>query len=99
MCHPFQREQFCTTRRNVTVIVLMTGGVLALHSIQAYFWQYDTSSGDCGVRTEVSGSTWTVFSWITELLVFGVVPVAILTLNACVIVEMRRLSAAEVTNS
>jgi 7 transmembrane receptor (rhodopsin family) len=99
VCHPFQREQYCTTRRAVTVITLLSAGVTTLHAVQAYFWRYDAATGDCGVRPEVTShgirSLWSIWSWITELLAFGLVPVSILALNALVIAETRRMSANE----
>jgi len=99
VCHPFKREQFCTTQRAVIVIILLCVGVLLLHLIQAYFWQFDAQTGDCGVRQEVTvhgiRSVWTVWSWVTELLVFGLVPLAMLALNALVIAETRRMAVIE----
>ena len=99
MCHPFKRGQFCTTQRAVIVIVLLCVGVLLLHLVQAYFWQYDAQTADCGVRQEVAvhgiRSVWTVWSWVTELLVFGLVPLAMLALNALVIAETRRMAVIE----
>ena len=38
-----------------------------------------------------SSSLWSVWSWVTELLVCGLVPVVILLLNVLVIAETRRL--------
>jgi len=77
--------------------MLLCVGVLLLHLIQAYFWQFDAQTGDCGVRQEVKGirSVWTVWSWITELLVWGLVPLAMLALNALVIAETRRMAVIE----
>lgn len=99
VCHPFQREQYCTTRRAIAVIVLLCAGVTTLHAVQAYFWRYDAETGDCGVRPEVTSqgirSLWSIWSWITELLAFGIVPVSILALNTLVIAETRRMSANE----
>ena len=43
----------------------------------------------------MQGDLWTYWSWVTELLVFGAVPLAILVLNVLVIVETRRISAEE----
>ena len=40
-------------------------------------------------------SFWSIWSWITEMLVFGVVPVSILLLNVRVILETRRLALSE----
>jgi len=99
VCHPFKREEFCTTQRAVIVITLLCVGVLLLHLIQAYFWQFDAQTGDCAVRQEVTvhgiRSVWTVWSWVTELLVFGLVPLAMLALNALVIAEARRMAVLE----
>jgi len=83
----------------VIVIILLWFGVVLLHLIQAYFWQFDAQTGDCAVRQEVVAhgirSVWTVWSWVTELLVFGVVPLAMLVLNALVIAETRRMAVIE----
>lgn len=99
MCHPFQREQYCTTRRSLAVISLLSVGVTTLHAVQAYFWHYDAATGSCGVRPEVTSdgirSLWSIWSWITELMAFGLVPVTILVLNVLVISETRRMSANE----
>jgi len=40
-------------------------------------------------------SVWSVWSWVTELSVFGAVPVGILALNVCVISETHKMSARE----
>ena len=54
VCHPFRREKFCTTRRACVVIASLFCGVLALHVVQAYFWQFSgiepVASPGCGVR-------------------------------------------------
>jgi len=42
-----------------------------------------------------SSSLWSVWSWITELLVCGLVPLLILLLNVLVIAETRRLLAQQ----
>ncbi len=99
ICHPFKREKFCTTSRAIKVIICLVIFSIVLHSVQAYFWIYDSSSDTCQPRAVVvkggTKSIWTVWSWITELLVFGLVPVFILILNILVIKEARKLSKAE----
>jgi len=99
VCHPFKREQFCTTQRAVIVIIMLCVGVLLLHLIQAYFWQFNAQTDECAVRQEVVvhgiRSVWTVWSWVTELLVFVLVPLAMLALNALVIAETRRMAVIE----
>ena len=63
---------------------------------QAYFWTYDESTGQCVLRVEttLAGSEggsllWSVWSWVSELTVFLVVPLIILTFNVLVIRELR----------
>ena len=52
MCHPFRREKFCTTRRACIVIACLSGGVLALHVVQAYFWQFSGTERDDYISRE-----------------------------------------------
>lgn len=77
----------------------LAGGCVTLHAVQAYFWHYDPLTRDCSPRATVmeggSLSVWSVWSWVTELLVFALVPLAILALNVCVIREMRRVKRRE----
>ncbi len=97
ICHPFQREKFCSTSRAIKVIGMLVLISLLLHAIQGYFWIY--TDNDCVPRPSVTvggtASLWSVWSWITELLVFGLVPLAILFLNILVIKEARYLSRTE----
>ncbi len=97
--HPFKREKFCTTSRAIKVIICLVIFSIVLHAVQAYFWIFDSTSDMCSPRPIVikggSKSIWTVWSWITELLVFGLVPIVILILNILVIKEARKLSKAE----
>lgn len=99
VCHPFQRDRYCTTRRAVATICSLMVLSLALHSVQGYFWKYYPASGQCQVRPEMMeagmASVWSIWAWVTELAAFGVVPLAILALNAFVIAETKRLSANE----
>ena len=40
VCHPFQRERYCTTRRAIFTIMGTTVGLtLVLHVAQGYFWK------------------------------------------------------------
>ncbi len=101
ICHPFQREKFCTTSRAVKVIIGLGIFSVLLHAVQGYFWTYDPGLDDCTVRMSVqiggSGSVWAIWSWITELLVFGLVPIGMLILNIMVIMETQRMSKSEET--
>jgi len=97
VCHPFQRHRFCTTRRALLTIAALTTLSLTLHSVQAYFWKFYPESGECAVRPQLTeggmASIWSVWSWVTELMVFGAVPLSILALNTRVISETRKISS------
>ena len=101
ICHPFEREKYCSTARAIKVIVGLICISLGLHLVQAYFWTYNYEQEQCVPRSNVieggTASVWTVWSWITELLVFGVVPLTILLLNILVIKEARKMSKSEET--
>ena len=77
------------------MIVLLATLALCLTSIHGYFWQYDYETQTCSPRESVMEggpfSLWSVWSWVTEMLVFGAVPLTILVLNFCVIVEIGRV--------
>ena len=69
-----------------------------------YFWKFYPDvggTGTCTVRPEVTAgdmaSVWSVWSWVTELLVFGAVPLVILLLNVLVIKELRVVSANDIS--
>jgi hypothetical protein len=99
ICHPFQREKFCTTRRAVKVIVALLVSCILLHAVHLYFWEYNSTTRDCSVRSVIvegdNKSIYMMWSLITELLVFGIVPLAILILNILVICEVKKMSASE----
>lgn len=83
----------------IQVISALALASIALHSVQAYFWHFDSNSNDCSPREVVTRggqrSVWSIWSWVTELLVFGVVPVIILVLNLFVIRETKRIKHRE----
>lgn len=87
ICHPYQREKFCTFKKALLYITILSFSVFILHAIQGYFWTYVDNI--CTLRQNITAggpkSVWIIWSWITELLVFGVVPVIILILNILVI--------------
>jgi len=73
---------------------------------KAYFWTYDAGTGECVLRVEttLAGSEggsllWSVWSWVSELTVFLVVPLIILSFNVLVIRELRALDRRRSTSS
>ena len=99
ICHPFKREKYCTTRRAVKVILGLLLTCFVIHAVQGYFWKYTPEDQRCDVREAIvaggNSSVWSVWSWVTELLVFGLVPLTILVLNILVIKEVKKMSASE----
>ena len=90
ICHPFQRDRFCTTRRAVIVISCLGVGSVVLHAVQAYFWQYSPEGADCGLRPDI-GHVWQTWSYVTEGAVFLVVPIIIFFLNILVIASAKKV--------
>ncbi|KAL3866828.1 hypothetical protein ACJMK2_044089 [Sinanodonta woodiana] len=96
VCFPLRRQQFCTTKKAMIVTVCLSLLALGLGCMQGYFYQYDTQLGYCHLRTEaVTGgnkSIWSIWTWVTEMLIFLFVPLCILFLNVIIIREIRRLA-------
>ena len=95
ICHPFKRDKYCRTPIALKVTLCLTLYVLSLHAIQGYFWTYNYKNKDCHIRKNVSAggvrSLWSIWTWVTELLTFCVVPLTTLVLNMFVIRETRRI--------
>lgn len=97
VCHPFKKKRFCTVQGAVRVVAGSVLGCLALGAIQPYLWTYNsTGSMECSVREEAQRggqrSLWSIWSWVSELVVFLLVPLLNLLLNVLVIREIYRLS-------
>lgn len=77
----------------ITILVIVT---MLLTAVQGYFWYYDPELGQCSVRQQVLEggltSVWSIWSWVTEMLIFAAVPFSILGLNFCVIIEVGRIA-------
>ncbi|XP_060580758.1 growth hormone secretagogue receptor type 1-like [Ruditapes philippinarum] len=91
VCHPFVKEKYCTVTRAKIVIICMSALSIAIGLLQIYVWAWDDEIG-CVFRrdTEQFNKIWT---WLTEMLIFGFIPVSCLVINILVIMEIRRLSA------
>ena len=98
VCHPFVKEKYCTSHKAVRVVICLVGVCLLLGLMQSYFWTYNSQRGQCDIRLEAilggSASLWSIWTWITEMLVFLVVPLVILVFNVLVIKEIQTLSKA-----
>lgn len=96
ICLPTKRQTYCTPLRAKIVGACLTVLSFSLASMQAYFYQYNKSLHFCGIRhSAVSGGTlsfWSIWTWITEMLVFMFVPLLILLFNVLIIREVKRHS-------
>ena len=92
----FQKVRYCTSGRALKVSVGMVVGCLLLGSMQLYLWTYNPVTESCTVRRSAlaggSRSLFSVWSWITEMLIFLAVPVIILIVNILVMREVRNHS-------
>lgn len=88
VCHPFVKEKYCTVRRAKIVICCMAVVAIATGSVQIYIWSYSDVFGCTSFRLEFN----TVWTWITEMLIFGAIPIACLIINILVIIEIKRIA-------
>ena len=96
ICIPNKRQTCCTSFRAKIVSASLAIFSFALASMQAYIYRYDSRHKFCGIRVSaVSGGTlsfWSIWTWITEMLVFMFVPLLILLFNVLIIREVKRHS-------
>lgn len=98
---PSKREKYCTPRRARSVSFGLAFLCLGLGSVQGFIYQYNEKHEFCGLRqAAVRGghsSFWSVWTWITEMLIFLCVPLTILILNIIIIRQVKRLAEFEYT--
>lgn len=93
VCHPFAKERFCTVWRAILVVLCLLAFCIVISTLQAYFWTYDEVQKICNHRQELQESPFIeIWTWSTELLLFGVAPLAALVFNILVIHEIRSLT-------
>ncbi|XP_052796402.1 uncharacterized protein LOC128228897 isoform X3 [Mya arenaria] len=96
---PTKRKTFCTTTRAKIVSLGLAIFALTLGSMQGYFYQFNDKHQFCGLREEAMrgghASLWSIWTWITEMMIFLCVPLLILTFNLLIIKQVKRLSEFE----
>ncbi|KAL4227396.1 hypothetical protein ACF0H5_012839 [Mactra antiquata] len=91
ICFPFLKETFCSVKKAVIGVCLLTTCSCLLGLVQAIFWTYH--SGMCISKEQESlVRFYTIWTWITEMLIFAVVPLIVLVLNVLVIREINRIN-------
>lgn len=100
VCHPFSKEKFCTVTRAIKVSVCLTLFSLSLASVQAYIWGYVEEHDACVFAPHDDiikfEKVWTM---VTEMLLFFIIPVCVLVFNVCVIREIKRITNTVPVNS
>ncbi|XP_052791834.1 growth hormone secretagogue receptor type 1-like [Mya arenaria] len=91
VCLPFKKEKYCTVQRACAIVFVLTIFSLCLGSVQAYIWTYNKERDLCYFRPGVR-PFYVVWTWISEMLIFAVVPLAVLVFNILVIREIRHLT-------
>jgi len=91
-CCVFQKVRYCTAGRALKVSLCMVVGCLLVGVMQLYLWTYDPASQLCTVRRSAtkggSASLFSIWSWVTEMIMFLVVPLIILVVNIVVMREV-----------
>ncbi|GFS07908.1 thyrotropin-releasing hormone receptor-like [Elysia marginata] len=94
MWFPFKSERFGKTRTPRIIMGLM-GVAVALSLPQLYFWDIHPIVGECQLRSTLSKksevSFFSLYTWCTELAVFGVLPLVVLFLNTAVLYKIRNV--------
>ena len=89
----FVKERYCTVRRAVAVVLILLAFCLLLSCVQAYLWTFDEHYRMCNHRQAVRESDFPrLWTWVTELTVFGVAPFAALVFNLLVMREIRSIT-------
>lgn len=99
---PFRSERFAGKNRARIEIVVLTIFALGISMVQVHGWAY--RNGECAGSETKFFSIW---SWVTDMLMFGAVPITVLFLNMFVMraanqsIKLRNeptLNATETTN-
>ncbi|XP_060558111.1 growth hormone secretagogue receptor type 1-like isoform X4 [Ruditapes philippinarum] len=91
VCLPFKKEQFCTVRRACIVVFVLTVFSFLLGSVQMYMWTFNVERQLCYYRKGAK-PFYVIWTWISEMLIFAVVPLLVLIFNILVIREIKLLT-------
>ncbi|KAK6188605.1 hypothetical protein SNE40_004748 [Patella caerulea] len=100
VCHPFKSERFSRKTRSTKVIFLLTVIALFFGLPQAYFWE--VADTECFVRFServADDSFYSIYTWASEMAMFGVVPLFVLSLNLCVLLKIKTVGNLNIKDS
>ena len=104
MCFPFKSERFGKTRTPRIIFCLLTIAIL-MSTPQAYFWDIHPIVGECRLRLGISVSEdspvsfFIVYTWCSEIAVFGLLPLLVLLFNIAVVLKIRSVGKLTFGNS
>ncbi|KAK6179602.1 hypothetical protein SNE40_011921 [Patella caerulea] len=101
VCHPFKSERFSGKARSLKVIILLLLVAFVVGLPQTYFWE--VSDDECFVRSSqlVPGeyTLYSIYTWTSEMVMFGVIPLVVLTLNTCVLKKIKSVGKLNINES
>ncbi|XP_052100192.1 thyrotropin-releasing hormone receptor-like isoform X1 [Mytilus californianus] len=97
VCHPFQKKKFCTVKRALMVSTCMFIISAGLSSVQAYLWDYDDKIKLCAFLSFGHQKFEKIWTLVTEILHFLLIPLCVLIFNILVIIEIRKIDARDTT--
>ena len=93
VCHPFVKEKLCTVKHAVILTTAVLTLSVAISLAQLYIWTYYEGPGICNIRTaSYNPGFYHVWSWVTDVIIYGVFPLLTLVFNSLVISEILRMS-------
>ncbi|CAL1525979.1 unnamed protein product [Lymnaea stagnalis] len=96
VCYPFLKEKWCTVRRAAGIVAFLVMFSIALSSAQSYIWTYSPPKEVCEIRPGAligdEMSFWNLWTWVTDILAFGLVPLIVLFFNILVLKEICKIS-------
>ncbi|RUS72049.1 hypothetical protein EGW08_020189, partial [Elysia chlorotica] len=95
MCFPFKSERFGKTRTPKIIMGLLSLAIL-MGIPQTYFWSIQSMTGECNLSPS---SFYSMFTWLSEMAVFGLLPVLVLLFNIAVLMKIRSVGNLTLGNS
>ncbi|ESO88162.1 hypothetical protein LOTGIDRAFT_165905 [Lottia gigantea] len=103
VCYPFKSERFSRKSRSPKVIILLSIAAVLFGLPQAYFWEVSASDKECFVRySELmagENSFYNIYTWGSEMVVFGIIPLLVLSLNICVLLKIKTVGKLNFSES
>ncbi|XP_060563613.1 proteinase-activated receptor 1-like isoform X1 [Ruditapes philippinarum] len=88
---PFLKESVCSVKKACIAVNILIAVSLLISLMQAYFWTYDEIGDAC----EIIGYKeffYTIWTWVSEMIIFAAVPLIVLIFNILVIKEIKKIN-------